>query len=349
MRAFSLRERYACQSKWPGLGLMEGTDVTTNFSIGGARFVTQTGTQSPVPESELKADRSYRVAVLLKNYVNPAYKTAVKAGFDAAGRYGLEAVPMWPETPDDLLQQNALFRSVLDAGDYDAVVFTPVDPEAQIPLFERANADRLALFNISNVVDGGEIVAFVGCDDVGIGRTLIEWLAKASAGQARILLLEGSPNAPTARLRLKGVLEELAEHRDLVVLASKRANFDRKQGAGATAELLRDHPDADTVVALNDEMALGAIEALESAGRLSDFRVLGVNGTPDGLKAIQAGKLSATVDYALYAITSKAMELAVRYLNGERLDDQLVLLPTPVYDRTNIGDAIRDRQSWGIM
>jgi ribose transport system substrate-binding protein len=323
--------------------------MTTNFSIGGDRFVAQTGTKAPLPETDLRADRAYKIAVLLKNYVNPAYRTAVKAGSDAAARYGFEVTPMWPETPDDLAEQNALFRNILDAGTYDALVFTPVDPEAQIPLFERANEEQLSLFNISNIVDGGAIVAFVGCDDAAIGRKLIEWLAQASGGQASILLLEGSPSAPTARLRLKGVHEQLAEHRDLILLANRVANFDRRQAAEVTAELLPDYPNADTIVALNDEMALGAIATLEREGKLADFRVLGVNGTPEGLKAVQAGKLAATVDYALYAITYKAMELAVRYLNGERLEEQLVLLPTPIYDATNIGEAVRQRQLWGVM
>jgi ribose transport system substrate-binding protein len=323
--------------------------MSTDFSIGGVQFTRLTGTKPAVPEVSLKANHTYKIAVLLKNYVNPAYKTAVKAAFDAAARYGLEVLPMWPETPDDLMQQNVQFRAVLEAGDYNAVVFTPVDPEAQAPLFERANAVRLPLFNISNMVDGGAIVAFVGCDDVGIGRKLIEWLAQASGGSARILLLEGSPNAPTARLRLQGVHEELAEHREIVVLANRAANFDRRQAAEITAELLQDYPDADTIVALNDEMALGAIATLEREGKLAGMRVLGVNGTPDGLKAIEAGKLAATVDYALYAITFRALELAVRYLNDERLEEQLVLLPTPVYDRTNISEAIALRRSWGVM
>ena len=321
----------------------------TQFSIGGARFAAQTGNKPAVPEDQLKALRPYRIAVLLKNYVNPAYKTAVKAGADAASRYGIEVVPMWPETPDDLVQQNAQFGSVLDAGDFDAAVFTPVDPDAQVPLFEQANASGLPLFNISNVVNGGEIVAFVGCDDVAIGHRLIEWLATATGGQSDLLLLEGSPSAPTARLRLKGVHEELAEHRDLVLLASRIANFDRRQAAEATAEMIADFPDAGAVVALNDEMALGAIATLEREGKLASMRVLGVNGTPDGLKAIEAGKLSATVDYALYAITFRALELAVRFLNGERLQDQLVLLPTPVYDRTNITDAVAQRRAWGVL
>jgi ribose transport system substrate-binding protein len=273
----------------------------------------------------------------------------VKAGRDAAARYGIETVPMWPETPDDLAEQDQLFRAVITAGDYDAIVFTPVDPQAQVPLFERANAQGLALFNISNVVDGGEIVAFVGCDDVAIGRKLIEWLARDCGGRAQILLLEGSPAAPTARMRLKGVHEELAEHRDLVVLANRVANFDRRQGAEVTAELLEGYPQADTVVALNDEMAIGALATLEREGKLARVRVLGVNGTPDGLDAVRAGKLAATVDYALYAITFKAIELAVRYLNGERLEEQLVLLPTPVIDKTTVAEAIAQRRAWGVM
>jgi ribose transport system substrate-binding protein len=296
----------------------------------------------------LFADRRFNLAIVVKNLTNPAYVTALKAADDAALRYGLTVTKHAPETPDSTDEQSALIERLIDDPEVDGIVFTPVDTKGQVPLLERAREAGKALYNFSNMVEGGEIVSFVGCDDLAIGHKQVEWLA-GQTSEARILLLEGAPGVPTGLMRLQGATEELAKHEGLRVLASERANMSRQTATDITPRLLEAHPEADTLLALNDEMALGAISVLEAAGRLEGFRVLGVNGTPDGLLAIKAGKLDATVDYALYAIVTRTMELAVRHLNGERIDEQMVMLPVRVFDSTNIDEAIAERQAWGVM
>jgi ribose transport system substrate-binding protein len=296
----------------------------------------------------LFADRRFNLAIVVKNLTNPAYVTALKAADDAALRYGLTVTKHAPETPDSTDEQSALIERLIDDPEVDGIVFTPVDTKGQVPLLERAREAGKALYNFSNMVEGGEIVSFVGCDDLAIGHKQVEWLA-GQTSEARILLLEGAPGVPTGLMRLQGATEELAKHGGLRVLASERANMSRQTATDITPRLLEAHPEADTLLALNDEMALGAISVLEAAGRLEGFRVLGVNGTPDGLLAIKAGKLDATVDYALYAIVTRTMELAVRHLNGERIDEQMVMLPVRVFDSTNIDEAIAERQAWGVM
>src|SRR5687767_11389583 len=117
------------------------------------QFAKLTGTKPPVPESDLKADRPYRVALVVKNRVNPAYLSAMKAGDDAAARYGIEVQHFVPATPDDLEQQNAQLAEVLDGG-FDAVLATTVDADAQAGVFKRFNAAGLPIHNFSNAVAG---------------------------------------------------------------------------------------------------------------------------------------------------------------------------------------------------
>ena len=96
-------------------------------------------------------------------------------------------------------------------------------------------------------------------------------------------------------------------------------------------------------------MALGAIEAVEEAGRSSGVKVTGVNGIPEGLIAVQSGRLAMTIDYALYTIAMASIEGAVRHLNGERIEAQTLLLPTKLIDASNVEEVIEQRRAWGIM
>ncbi len=317
--------------------------------FGGVSFATIHGSKEPEPPDVLQADWSYRLALVVKNKTNPAYISAMKAADDVAARFGIEVAHFVPEVADDLAEQSALMQSIIESGDYQGMVFTPVDTEAQVPLIEAANRAGLPLYNFSNQIAGGELVTFVGSDDVAIGREIIGWLANAAGGRARIIVLDGSPGTPTARDRLQGVHEALQHHSGLEVLAEAPAFYDRGRAAEITAQLLGQHSDADAIVALNDEMALGAAQAVAAAGRAGAVRITGVNGTPAGLLALRDGVIAATVDYALYAMAGLSVELAIRHLNGERIPHQSQLLPAPVIDANNVAAVIEERQRWGIM
>jgi ribose transport system substrate-binding protein len=316
-----------------------------------ARFRTVAEGKAPVAEGEQRAERPWRLAVVVKNTTNAAYRSALKAGEDAGQRYGLEILPLAPQQPDDLAEQNALLADLIEHRRVDGIVVTPVNAQAQATLVEQANQAGIPIFNFSNLLGGGEIVTFVGSDDVAVGRQMVEWLAQTTGGRAQALLVDGIPGTPTAVQRRQGIEEALAGQPGIQVLASQPGYYDRTRAAAVAADLLAAHPSADTLLALNDEMALGALDTLAATGRAEALRVVGVNGTPDGLRAIENGALAATVDYALYPMVRRSVELAVRFLNGERLtlSEQRVLLPTAVIDRTNIQAAIAERQAWGLM
>jgi ribose transport system substrate-binding protein len=134
----------------------------------------------------------------------------------------------------------------------------------------------------------------------------------------------------------------------MVVQEEEPAYYDRMRAHDLVLLWLTTHSEIDAIVALNDEMALGVIEALESLEH-EGVIVTGVNGTPDGLLAVQDGRLAITVDYALYSMTQLSIELAVRNLNGERLPQQEFFLDAAVIDAANVDTFIAQRRTWGIM
>jgi ribose transport system substrate-binding protein len=323
--------------------------MLTDSALSGPQFTSVTGDLPAETINELRAHRPHHLAVVIKNRTNPAWVSAAKAADDAAARFGLRITILAPTVPDDHDEQSGLVDDAMRAGDLDGIVFAPADYRRQVDLVERMNAAGLPVYNIGSRVAGGEIVTYVGGDDYTIGRQIVQWLGQHRDKPIRAVIIEGIRAGITGQDRMRGIGDELEIHPEMTGLAAESANYDRGQARHITTQMLRDAPGLNTIVALNDEMAIGAIDALEAAGRLADVTVVGVNGTPDGLRALQRGALSATFDYAVYEMTELTMELAVRHLNGERLERQEIILPAPVIDASNLERALARRRAWGIM
>lgn len=136
---------------------------------------------------------------------------------------------------------------------------------------------------------------------------------------AKVVELQGTPGASAARERGQG-FRSVAD-RDLNVIARQTANFDRTQGLNVMENLLQGHKEIDAVFAQNDEMALGAIEAINSSGR--DILVVGFDGNDDAIKAVQDGRLGATIAQQPELIGKEAVVAASKILKGEKVDKKI--------------------------
>jgi ribose transport system substrate-binding protein len=114
-------------------------------------------------------------------------------------------------------------------------------------------------------------------------------------------------------------------------------------GMNVMQNLLQAHPDIDGVYATNDEMALGALRAVQTAGIKKDIAIIGFDGTPDALKSIRDGGLTATIKQDSYMIGYYGVEYAVKYLNGEEVEKEIPV-PTLVIDKTNVQEEIANME-----
>src|SRR5260370_6184435 len=144
----------------------------------------------------------WTVAVFTKNRVNPAYAAARLAADRVAAEVGARTIHYVPETPDDVGKQKALVGEAL-AQHPDAVVFVPTDDEAMVEDVRRFEAAGIPVVNCINRMEG-RFVAFVGSDDVAVGYTAARALIEGLDGKGDIVVIEGSPGAPTARGRTVG-------------------------------------------------------------------------------------------------------------------------------------------------
>ena len=272
------------------------------------------------------------LAVFTKNRLNPAYRAARLGAQRTAARFGANTVDYVPQLPDNVEQQIALIDEALAARP-DAFVFVPVHGSAVDASVRKIRAAGIPLFNfINRLRDDADYVSFVGSDDHQLAMAVAERLFREIGGRGEVVVLEGTPASITSQERARGFMDAARNHPAIRIAATRAGNFLFDDGKRAMNELLGQVQKIDGVLAANDSMALGAIEALTEAQRSSI--VVGVNAIPDAVAALKHGTLAATADFDAFKLACIATEAALRHLRGEAVPKR-ILLPVEIVDRAN--------------
>ncbi|MER2106047.1 MAG: ribose ABC transporter substrate-binding protein RbsB [Solibacillus sp.] len=206
---------------------------------------------------------------------------------------------------EDLIQQNV-----------DLIIVNPVDSVAVASAVESANAANIPVITVDRSSEGGDVLSHIASDNVAGGALAGAYIAELVGDGAKVAELEGVAGSSAARDRGQGFNEAIAGNLDVV--AKQTANFNRAEGLTVMENILQSNPDVTAVFAHNDEMALGALEAIAASGK--DIKVVGFDATDDAVAAVEAGKLAATVAQKPDEIGNIAMETAFAYLNGEAVE-----------------------------
>jgi ribose transport system substrate-binding protein len=267
------------------------------------------------------------IAVFTKNQTNPFFQ-AVRVGADAAAKsLNAKILQFIPTKPDSIPEQLSQIEDVV-VKKPDAIVFTPVDYKAMGPGVDKINAASIPVVNITDRSSTGKFVAFVGADDYSLGLETARYLLKSLGGKGNIVIIEGVKGTLTNVDRVRGFNDALKENPGAKLLASQPGNYQRLQALQVMENLIESHPQIDGVLAANDAMAMGAIEALDGANRTA--QVIGINGTKEAVDAIKAGKLLATGDYNGFLQGCIGTTIAVRTLRKEPVLPEIMLKPTVV-------------------
>ncbi|SFR17405.1 monosaccharide ABC transporter substrate-binding protein, CUT2 family [Lentzea waywayandensis] len=216
-----------------------------------------------------------------------------------------------------------------------AILLNPVDSKQSAPAAKAAETANIPLISVDRAVEG-KVAAEVASNNVSGGSLAAIELGRATSGD--VAHLKGIVGASASRDRGQG-FEQGLNSGNIKVVATAVADFDRAKGLNETTNLLQGHPGLKGIFAENDEMALGAIKALGArAGK--DVQVVGFDGTPDGLKAIQDGTLAATVAQQPKLLGSKAVEQAVHAAKGEPVQ-QVVDVEVKVITAKNVAEFIK--------
>lgn len=209
---------------------------------------------------------------------------------------------------EDLIQQKV-----------DLIIINPVDSVAVATAVESANAVNIPVITVDRSSEGGEVVSHIASDNVAGGMLAGEYITELVGEGAKVVELEGVAGSSAARDRGQGFNEAVTGI--LNVVAKQTANFNRSEGLTVMENILQSNPDVTAVFAHNDEMALGAQEAISASGK--KIVVVGFDATDDAVAAVKAGKLAATVAQKPDEIGNIAMETAIAYLNGETVENTI--------------------------
>ena len=211
------------------------------------------------------------------------------------------------------------------------IVISPIDVNAMAPALQTAVDNDVPVVTIDRRVAGvNGITAHVGADNVKGGEAQGEWVMAAFPGGAKIINLQGQPGASPAIDRNKGLHNVLDAHKDkYVFVAEQTANFARDQGLAVTESLLAGMTTPpDVIVAANDDMALGAIEAVKA--RNLNIQVIGFDALPEALAAVRDGALAGTVEQFPGGQSRKAMQIMVDLLKDQKKPESDLVLLTPI-------------------
>jgi ABC-type sugar transport system substrate-binding protein len=227
----------------------------------------------------------------------------------------------------------------------DGIVISPLDVNALAPAIKTAIDNRVPVVTIDRRVAGvAGILAHVGADNVKGGEAQGQWVMKTFPNGATIVNLQGQPGASPAIDRNKGVHNILDQHKDKYrFVAEQTANFARDQGLSVTESLLAGMATPpDVIVAANDDMALGAIEAVKARNLTGKVKVIGFDALPEALASVRDGGLAATIEQFPGGQSRKAMQVMVDHLKTKQKPAQDLVLLTPiVITKDNINEAER--------
>ncbi|GAA4838249.1 ABC transporter permease/substrate-binding protein [Saccharopolyspora rosea] len=285
------------------------------------------------------SDGRLKIALSVSTLNNPFFVDVRAGAQQEADRLGVDLLVT--DSSEDASQQANAVQNAL-AQNVDAIVLNPVDSDAVVPSVKAANAARIPVVGVDRAPSGGTAVTTVASDNVAGGRLAAQQLAQ-QVGSGPVAVLEGQPGTSAARERGQGFTEEIRNHPGIQVVTSQPADFDRTKALDVMQNVLQAHPDVRGVFAANDEMALGAIKALgPRAG--SQVRVVGFDGTPEGLAAVQAGAESADVAQQPKLLGRVAVDQAVRAARTHDLGPgKPTAIPVQVVTRDTV-DAFRHGQ-----
>ena len=225
--------------------------------------------------------------------------------------------------------------------DLDILIINPVDSDAVVAAVEKANAAGMPVFTIDRMALGGEVLTHIGFDALRSGNLAGDFLAQALDGRGKIVEIQGILGTNVARERSRGFNQAMDRNPDMEVIARHTANFDRGEALSVMESILLAHPEIDGVYAANDEMAMGALAAIEAAGRLDEIVLIGCDAIEPAMDAIRQGKLEATIAEPPFFLGREGIKIAEKIYNGESIEE-LILLENKLVTIDNV-DQIKTR------
>ncbi|NPE23032.1 ribose ABC transporter substrate-binding protein RbsB [Fusibacter sp. A1] len=254
------------------------------------------------------------MGLILSTLNNPFFVTLKEGAEAKAAELGVELIVL--DSQNDAAKELSNMEDLLTQG-VDLILINPTDSDAVGNAIKAANSAGVPVITLDRGANHGEVISHVASDNIAGGVMAGKYIAELLGGTGNVVELEGIAGTSAARDRGQGFNDALVGT-DITVVAKQVADFDRTKGLSVMENILQAQPEINAVFAHNDEMALGALTAIEVSGR--DIIVVGFDATDDAVKAVEAGKMAATVAQQPNLIGALGVEFGLKALSGEQVD-----------------------------
>ncbi len=273
------------------------------------------------------------IGVSVLTLTNPFFKTIADSMTAEAKKHGYDVLVTSGEF--DVAKQQNQVKDFIVKG-VAAMVLCPCNSKSIGPAIQEANEAGIPVFtaDIACLAPGAKVVSHIATDNYGGGRLAADAIVEALKGKGDVAIID-HPEVESVILRTKGFRERMAElnkspNVNIRIVTQLPGGGVKDRSFKTTQDLLQSHPDLDGIFAINDPSALGALAALERAGKVDQVAVVGFDGQPEGKQAIKEGKIYADPIQFPDKIGIMTVQTIVRYFRGEEVEPE-VLIPTALY------------------
>ncbi len=230
-----------------------------------------------------------KVGLVLSTLNNPFFVTLRDGAVAEAKKVGIDLVVL--DSQNDSAKELSNVEDLVSQG-VRALLINPTDSDAVGVAIKMANQAKIPVVTLDRGANSGVVVSHIASDNVAGGKMAGDWIVKALRGKGNVVELQGIAGTSAARDRGQGFNDAIGATA-IKVVARQVADFDRAKGLSVMENILQAQPSIDAVFAHNDEMALGALKAIQASGR--KILVVGFDATDDAVAAVKAGTMAATV------------------------------------------------------
>lgn len=292
-------------------------------------------------QGQQDAGESAVISVVLK-VKNSEYWNAVSAGAEqAAADLGCTVKVQGPSSESAYDEQINMVETVLSSGEYDALVLAPLQPDAANTVVSNAT---IPVLSVDTTFPSDKLVSYIGVSNEDAAKAGGEYVAEKLGGSGNVVILAGVQGDTTSEDRIKGWTEGL-EAGGCTVLDMQYTDAVADKSVTALEGMMQQYPDQiDAVVCHSDDVAMGAVNALTSAGKNEEILVCGFGGI-SGAQPVKDGTLTATVDIGPYEMGYNCVARALDAVNGKEIDDFYPTEPK-IIDASNVDAFLEELAEW---
>jgi len=281
-----------------------------------------------------------RIAFVVGSLDNPYWITMRDAATAEATKEGIQLTYLGIPKEADIDRQIAIVEDMITQK-VDVLVLAPAGSKELIPAIQQANTANIPVICVDRGAEGGKLLTVIATDNVKGAKLGAEYLAKTLGGKGNVAILEGIQAIAPGRDRRQGANEGFAESTGIKVVASQPAEWRQDLGQSATENILTANPDLNGLFASNDQMGLGAVQAIAAAGKTDQVKVVGYDAIDPAMQAVKDGKMIATVKQFPEKMGELGVQYAVRAADGDTNFPEFIDSGVTVVDTSNVDQYLK--------